>query len=179
MYRVINCFSSYREVHPTLRSMVTLGSHDHEESQVRSKSPGTPNPLTLKLIHPRTSLSLSDLSLQARNSETVWIQFFSDKPRPFSNEVLSLSGKALHELTAQHFDGDPSSFWISCASKPIPPSSSSFVKLGIAPGSNVVVHTSGKGGSLIQRSLDYFLASSLAPPQDCVPSRCSAGTAPR
>jgi hypothetical protein len=34
LYRVIYCFSSYRKVHAALRSMVTLGSDDHEESQV-------------------------------------------------------------------------------------------------------------------------------------------------
>ena len=34
LYRVIYCFSSYREVHAALRSMGTLGSDDHEESQV-------------------------------------------------------------------------------------------------------------------------------------------------
>jgi len=34
LYRVIYCFSSYREVHAALRSMVTLVSDDYEESQV-------------------------------------------------------------------------------------------------------------------------------------------------
>lgn len=34
MFRVVYCFSFYREVHTALRSMVKLGHGDHEESQV-------------------------------------------------------------------------------------------------------------------------------------------------
>ena len=143
-----------------------------------SASPSPPPPVEILRdaesmdveVDPPQDISLSDLSLQAPNSKSVWIQFFSDKPRPFSNEVLSLSGKALHELTSPL---DPSSFWISCASKPIPPSSSSLIELGIAPGSNFVVHPSGKGGSLIQRSLDYFLAPSR-PPDSTLPPHKTA-----
>jgi hypothetical protein len=34
MFRVVVCFSSYCKIHIALRSMVTLGHGDHEESQV-------------------------------------------------------------------------------------------------------------------------------------------------
>ena len=76
------------------------------------------------------SISLSDLSLQVSDAESVWIKLFSSAPNPYSKDIFTLTGKALHEITSREFDVDLDS--------------------------TIVIKAGETGGSSIQRSLEYF-----------------------
>jgi len=102
------------------------------------------------------SISLSDLSLQGSDAESVWIKLFSSAPNPYSKDIFTLTGKAFHEITTREFDVDLDSFWISCDTTSILPAETSLDKLGIRSGSTIVIKAGETGGSSIQRSLEYF-----------------------
>jgi hypothetical protein len=97
-------------------------------------------------------ISLSDLRLRGSDAESVWIKLFSSAPKPYSKAILTLTGKALHEMTALEFDVGP------------------LDELDIRSGSTIVIKARGKGGSSTQRSLEHFLPFSR-PPDSTTPFR--------
>jgi len=145
-------------------------------------SPGSPPEDNLTEIDPETEASLADFSVQSADATSIWIHAFAAAPRPFSSDLLHISGQAIHDMFAEAFKVDAESFWISCNSKPIPRAETSLAAISVLPGSSLQVLARGMGGSLVQLSLDYFLPSShpllhFPPPSPSAPSGFYAGTA--
>ena len=144
--------------------------------------PGSPPEDNLSEIDPETETSLADFSVQSADATSIWIHAFAAAPRPFSSDLLHISGQAIHDMFAEAFKVDAESFWISCNSKPIPRAETSLAAISVLPGSSLQVLARGMGGSSVQLSLDYFLPPShpllhFPPPSPSAPSGFYAGTA--
>ena len=96
-------------------------------------SPGSPPEDNLTEIDPETEASLADFSIQSADATSIWIQAFAAAPRPFSSDLLHISGQAIHDMLAEAFEVDAESFWISWNSKPIPRADTSLAAIGVLP----------------------------------------------
>ena len=96
-------------------------------------SPGSPPEDNLTEIDPETEASLADFSIQSADATSIWIQAFAAAPRPFSSDLLHISGQAIHDMLAEAFEVDAESFWISWNSKPIPRADTSLAATGVLP----------------------------------------------
>ena len=89
--------------------------------------PGSPPEDNLSEIDPETETSLADFSVQSADATSIWIHAFAVAPRPFSSDLLHISGRAIHDMLAE-------SFWISWNSKPIPRAGTSLAAIGVLLG---------------------------------------------
>jgi len=95
-------------------------SGDPLSGEAMDMSPGSPPEDNPTEIDPETEASLADFSVQSADPTSIWIHAFAASPRPFSSDLLHISGQAIHDMLAEAFEVDAESFWISWNSKPIP-----------------------------------------------------------
>jgi hypothetical protein len=76
-------------------------------------SPGSPPKDSLTEIDPETEASFADFSVQSADATSTCIHAFAAAPRPFSSDLLHISGQAIDDMLAEAFEVDAESLWIS------------------------------------------------------------------
>ena len=105
-------------------------SGDPLSGEAMDMSPGSHPEDNLTEIDPETEASLADFSVQSADTTSIWIHAFAAAPRPFSSDLLHISGQAIHDMLAEAFEVDAESFWNS---KPIPRADTSLPAIGVLP----------------------------------------------